>query len=417
MDVFTLDETEARSLIARALRRYQDGEDAGPPTYETLTIEPMWDPIMDPDEEGRVADLVYAARVCGAITAPEGIDVEFTYMADSDGGMYQWEVSVRDPWLKIASYPQEFRKLGFRDWKGSRQAMAILREGVAYANQIVDAARTLRLLRPDPYPYQPSIRILVYGYAFRPSRPGRHATSEPWRGTRATNPSQRRHRCQSSPYPAHRRGAGLERGHRPRASRRLRHQRHARHRDPRRDDSTRRAPRPERTRRAGCGVILTWPPGPTRRTRSTSWPRPSAPGTSCAADRTSPTPGRYGPAASRGRALTQAGPRNFWDRHGRVPTVTEYRDAMRGERRIAGEEMTDHGELAGNDRDAIRPGPSGASTQAAARPAGFPVSRGDDEGGAPRAEADKRRAEAEKRKRESVTCPLGTLDMFATDEP
>lgn len=76
--------------------------------------------------------------------------------------------------------------------------------------------------------------------------------------------------------------------------------------------------------------------------------------------------------------------RNFWDRHGRVPTVTEYRDAMRGERRIAGEEMTDHGELAGNDRDAIRPGPSGASTQAAAAgPAGFPVSRGDDEGGAP----------------------------------
>jgi hypothetical protein len=148
---FGLDESKARALIARALRRSQSGQDGPAPEYETLSLAPAWDP-MSGGGEHEVSDLIYAATECGAITQPARLELDFQYLEDCDGGMFQWAVILRDQLnMRVTSAPEEYRKLGWRGAKGTAgQAMTILREAVEYANRTVNVlGRYVAASAPD----------------------------------------------------------------------------------------------------------------------------------------------------------------------------------------------------------------------------------------------------------------------------
>jgi hypothetical protein len=137
---FRLDEAKARALIARALERYEDNEDGDEPNYETLRLPEGWEP-RDADETDTVYDLVYAAGACGAIVAPKGAEpLEFQFMDDSDGGVYQYRVELRGANLRLVSGIEEYHHIGMPGMSGTEAAMAILNEAVEQANYVLDAA-------------------------------------------------------------------------------------------------------------------------------------------------------------------------------------------------------------------------------------------------------------------------------------
>ena len=140
---FSLNEAKARALIERALQRYEDDEDGGPPYYEVLRLPPDWQPRRR-DEVSTTEDLVYAAGVCGAIGSAAGTELDFQFMDDSDGGAYQWRVLLCEPDLRLVSHTEEYRKVGAPDTRGAEAALEILREGVEQANYVLDAAAAAR---------------------------------------------------------------------------------------------------------------------------------------------------------------------------------------------------------------------------------------------------------------------------------
>lgn len=145
---FRVNEPAARSLIARALRRYAGQLDPDVARDETLDLPPAWSPVED-DSPSAVMDLVYAAQVCGAIQAPvypeeRTASIDFDCLVDGEGvkDAYQW--AVRLPPLMhrvvLASPPEEYRHLGLSFTKGAaRQALAILREAVETGNALLGA--------------------------------------------------------------------------------------------------------------------------------------------------------------------------------------------------------------------------------------------------------------------------------------
>lgn len=142
---FTLDEAKAGEWLAAAVAAYRwevDGEGDEPAlradNEQLPAIGADWNP-REFDEEDTVFFLLRLAVDGGIITAPEGLDLDFEYVADGDGGYYYFLIRVTYD-LKLATYSEEMRKLGNRNASGAAAAMAILREGVEKAN------RTLRTL-------------------------------------------------------------------------------------------------------------------------------------------------------------------------------------------------------------------------------------------------------------------------------
>ena len=143
---FTLDEARARTWLRHAVAAcmadlYGDEPpaDLGPrPAGELPEIGSDWNPV-SPGEEDEVFQLVRRAVDSGIIGKPAGdIDLDFEYVADSDGGYYYF--LVRLGWkLKLATHAYEMRKLGRPAATGIEAALAILDEAVTSANSVLDA--------------------------------------------------------------------------------------------------------------------------------------------------------------------------------------------------------------------------------------------------------------------------------------
>jgi hypothetical protein len=135
---FRLDEDKARALIKRAIARADDGDDGQ--DDETVSFDADWEP-RGMDEAETTDDLIYAAGECGAIEGPPGAKLAFQFMADSDGGMYQYRITWEGSWVGfVPPYATEYRKIADRDARGANAAMSILQEAVEEANRILDAA-------------------------------------------------------------------------------------------------------------------------------------------------------------------------------------------------------------------------------------------------------------------------------------
>lgn len=142
---FTLDETRAREWLARVVRACEaelhgDREDPQP-SGELPEISADWEPRAY-EEESTVYLLVRLAGDAGIITAPDGMELDFRYSDDSDGGHYCFHVGV-GPRVELASYIQEMRKLGDHDATGTEAALSILREAVQKANNTLDGLAEL----------------------------------------------------------------------------------------------------------------------------------------------------------------------------------------------------------------------------------------------------------------------------------
>ena len=143
---FTLDEARARTWLRHAVAAcmtdlYGDEPpaDLGPrPAGELPEIGNDWNPV-SPGEEDEVFQLVRRAVDSNIIGKPAGdIDLDFEYVADSDGGYYYF--LVRLGWkLKLATHAYEMRKLGRPAATGIEAALAILDEAVTSANSVLDA--------------------------------------------------------------------------------------------------------------------------------------------------------------------------------------------------------------------------------------------------------------------------------------
>ena len=120
---FTLDEDRARKWL----------HDAGPGSPE---IGDGWEP-WQPQEETTVYLLVGLAGDAGIIGKPDGLDLNFEYCDDGDGGYYHFLVDVGRR-LRLVSPHVEMRKIGPRDTEGIAAAMGILREAVESANGVLD---------------------------------------------------------------------------------------------------------------------------------------------------------------------------------------------------------------------------------------------------------------------------------------
>lgn len=137
---FTLDEDKARAWLERAVAKYEyengdgdepeDSEENG----ELPDIGANWE-AHEYEQENTVYLLVRLAGDRGIITAPAGMDLDFRYSDDSDGGFYCFHVGLaKDIFAELASYSEEMRKIGDRDATGLDAAMAVLREAVDKAN-------------------------------------------------------------------------------------------------------------------------------------------------------------------------------------------------------------------------------------------------------------------------------------------
>jgi hypothetical protein len=142
---FTLDEARARTWLRHAVAACMadlDGDeppaDLGPrPAGELPEIGSDWNPV-SPGQEDEVYQLVRRAVDSGIIGKPaKGIDLDFEYVDDTDGGYYYF--LVRLSWkLKLATHAYEMRKLGEPDATGIEAALAILNEAVTSANSVLD---------------------------------------------------------------------------------------------------------------------------------------------------------------------------------------------------------------------------------------------------------------------------------------
>jgi hypothetical protein len=146
---FAIDEAGARQWLDHVAAVYV-GEAAPAHPAQTPDLGAAWKPL-DPDEEPTVFRLVRYAVELGIITAPEGMDLDWEYMPDGDGGYYRFLVYIGDPvpWMRLASHAEEMRKLGARDATGVPAALAILQEAVTKANRtLADLDKYLQFSRP-----------------------------------------------------------------------------------------------------------------------------------------------------------------------------------------------------------------------------------------------------------------------------
>lgn len=169
-DTFTLDPAKTRVFLAEALRRHgeqnlggqgacilnpgADPDDCTAHPHESngegWTLAPGWDHHSDAmfaDQLNEVENLVYYAKMDGAITGPPGADVDLMIDSGHDPSS-DWMCQVRvsfHPGARFAlcsPYRTEYRKLGWTDGpapkgKGAASAWAVLTEVVAVANRIV----------------------------------------------------------------------------------------------------------------------------------------------------------------------------------------------------------------------------------------------------------------------------------------
>ena len=138
---FTLDEDMARAWLQRAIAAssYEMiGHGSQPRTDEELPeIADDWEP-RDFGEEYTVETVVRFASEAGIIGKPDGMELYFEYVDDTDGGSYQFLVYAK-PNLKLASHSEEMRRVGTPDTEGLTAAMDILREAVQSANGVLEA--------------------------------------------------------------------------------------------------------------------------------------------------------------------------------------------------------------------------------------------------------------------------------------
>jgi hypothetical protein len=132
---FALDEEKAREWLDGITAIYDTDE--LPESSDDPEFGPDWNPVWPCGEEGSVYQLVYAASNNGVIVKPEGMDLDFVYVDDEDGGYYFFTVDVGEnvfTGIRLASWSTEFRKLVHEDEKGTEAAVSILREAVTRAN-------------------------------------------------------------------------------------------------------------------------------------------------------------------------------------------------------------------------------------------------------------------------------------------
>ena len=132
---FTMDEGKAREWLKRAVSIWEGTAEDDNGVEDLPEITSDWDPLA-PDCEVDSYSLVRTAVNAEVIGTPDGHDIDFEYNDDSDGGYYRFIVGV-GPSLYLASHCTEMRKLGARDTTGLAAAMAILREAVQSANQVL----------------------------------------------------------------------------------------------------------------------------------------------------------------------------------------------------------------------------------------------------------------------------------------
>jgi hypothetical protein len=137
---FTLDEAKAQAWLERTVSVYDGTAEDDSGADELPQISSTWNP-MEPDEETEVWRLVRRAVDAGIIgRVGDGLDLDFEYVDDGDGGSYYFLVRVGGSrGLKLASHAYEMRKLdGARDeLTGTASAMAILHEAVGSANGVL----------------------------------------------------------------------------------------------------------------------------------------------------------------------------------------------------------------------------------------------------------------------------------------
>jgi hypothetical protein len=146
---FGLDDNAARGFLARSLRRFR-GETAR--EGESWALEPGWNPGSLPDwEGGLVRDLIEQAVDAGVITLPGGAARTGLVVDVSEDGdwLYQWRISLPgDDWSftlgntdLLAVQPAAGHSPAPTRGKGSRAALAVLREAADAGNLVLDAHR------------------------------------------------------------------------------------------------------------------------------------------------------------------------------------------------------------------------------------------------------------------------------------
>lgn len=139
MATFMLHESHAREWLTRVVVINELGE-CGPDSQMDTDPPPItmtWQPRAVGEEDGTFL-LVRAAQEAGALHGPPGVELDFEYVDDGDGGYYRYILRLADPRpLLLASPPEEMARLGEPDAIGLNAAMAILAEAVETANQLL----------------------------------------------------------------------------------------------------------------------------------------------------------------------------------------------------------------------------------------------------------------------------------------
>lgn len=141
---FRLDERETGRFLARARRRHHGLAAAANRQDEAAWHgDPDWTPGELPDDEMPHLDaLVHCAQTAGAITGPPGWEIHCLTEADSDGAWYIWSLTG-PPGTSFGLTAEcwgELRHIGDAGLKGTRAALAILREAIRSANLALDGA-------------------------------------------------------------------------------------------------------------------------------------------------------------------------------------------------------------------------------------------------------------------------------------
>jgi len=131
---FSLNEEAAWIWLINTVFEYESGVDTGLDTGERPPIGVAWHP-REVGEEDTTFLLIRGAQEGDVLTAPPGVELDFEFIDDGDGGYYRYLLCIHEPApLITASDAEEMRRLGERDATGIDAALAILREAVDAGN-------------------------------------------------------------------------------------------------------------------------------------------------------------------------------------------------------------------------------------------------------------------------------------------